>query len=64
MPLINVKMLSGRTQETKNELVDVLTKETCRVLKVKPEAVWIVIDEYSKDSWAEGGQFFSQKIRS
>lgn len=61
MPVINVKMISGRSQETKQELVAVLTQETARILKVGPEEVTIILEEYSRDNWACGGELFSAK---
>lgn len=61
MPIINVKMITGRSQEQKKELVDVLTRETARILETKAESVSIVIDEYSRDNWARTGKLFSDK---
>lgn len=56
MPFINVKMAKGRTLEKKQELVEALTNEAVRILDVEAEHVTIVIDEYSREDWATGGQ--------
>jgi 4-oxalocrotonate tautomerase len=61
MPIINIKMIAGRSQEQKKELVNVLTRETGRILEVEPESISIVIDEYSRDNWASAGKLFSDK---
>ncbi|HPR94665.1 MAG TPA: 4-oxalocrotonate tautomerase [Syntrophomonadaceae bacterium] len=61
MPFINVKMLEGRTTEQKRELAEVLTRETVRILNVKPEAVELVIDEYPRENWAFAGKLYSDR---
>jgi 4-oxalocrotonate tautomerase len=61
MPFINVKMLEGRTTEQKRELAEVLTRETVRILKVKPETVQMVIEEYPRENWASAGQLYADR---
>lgn len=61
MPFINVKMIAGRSQEQKRELAEVLTRETVRILNVKPEVVELVIDEYPRENWASAGKLYSDK---
>ena len=61
MPFIQVKMLEGRTMEQKRELAEVLTRETARILRVKPEAVDLVIDEYPRANWSSAGQLYLDK---
>ena len=61
MPIINVKMLEGRSQEQKRELAEILTRETVRILNIKPEAVEMVIEEYPRTNWASAGQLYSDK---
>lgn len=55
MPVIQVTMSQGRTVEQKRELVQVLTKETARVLKAKEESIRILIYEVSKENWGNAG---------
>ena len=59
MPIINVKMVEGRTMEQKQELAEALTWEVVRILDVKPEWVTVVIDEYPRSNWASAGQLHS-----
>ncbi len=59
MPIINVKMVEGRTMEQKRELAEALTWEVVRILDVKPEWVTAVIDEYPRSNWASAGQLHS-----
>jgi 4-oxalocrotonate tautomerase len=55
MPVIQVTMSQGRTVEQKRELVQVLTKETARILKTKEENIRILIYEVSKENWGNAG---------
>lgn len=59
MPVINVKMIEGRTLEQKRELVKVLTAESARILNTTPDAVTVIIDEYSKENYAKQGILFA-----
>ncbi|MEQ8236906.1 MAG: tautomerase family protein [Syntrophomonadaceae bacterium] len=61
MPIINVKMIAGRSLEQKRELAEVLTREVVRILNVKPEVVELVIDEYPRENWSSAGQLYSDK---
>mgnify|MGYP001263669899 FL=1 len=62
MPILNVQMIAGRSQETKQELVAVLTRETARILDIEPDWVTVVINEYTRDNWASGGELHSVKL--
>ena len=62
MPIINVQMIAGRSQEKKQELVAVLTSETARILDVEPDWVTVVINEYTRNNWASGGELHSIKL--
>jgi len=61
MPIIRLEMFEGRTTEQKREFVEVMTRETCRILTCKPEDVNIVIDEVARSRWATGGTLWSDK---
>ena len=55
MPVIQVTMSQGRTVEQKRELVQVLTRETARILKTKESAIRILVYEVSKENWGDAG---------
>lgn len=61
MPIIRLEMFEGRTPEQKREFVEVVTRETCRILTCKPEDVNIVIDEVSRNRWATAGKLWSDR---
>jgi 4-oxalocrotonate tautomerase len=62
MPFINLKMARGRSEEQKQEFVEVITREAARILQVAPEWVTVVIDEYERENWATGGMLHSIKF--
>jgi 4-oxalocrotonate tautomerase len=41
--------------EQKRELIEVLTKETARIMKTQEEKVRILIYEVSKENWGNAG---------
>lgn len=55
MPVIQVTMTVGRSVEQKRELVEVLTKESARILGTKEESIRILIYEVSKENWGNAG---------
>jgi 4-oxalocrotonate tautomerase len=61
MPIIRLEMFEGRTPAQKREFVEVMTRETCRILTCKPEDVNIVIDEVARNRWATAGKLWSER---
>ncbi|NDW09558.1 4-oxalocrotonate tautomerase family protein [Dysgonomonas sp. 520] len=59
MPIINLKIAKGRSEEQKQELVKEITNTMVKVLKIKPEWVSILIDEYDHENWASNGTLHS-----
>lgn len=61
MPFITIDLFEGRDVNTKRELVERLTAETCKVLDCKPEAVHIRFNNVKRDDWATAGTLWSEK---
>jgi 4-oxalocrotonate tautomerase len=61
MPVIRIEMLAGRTVEQKRELVDVLTRETARIVGSNPASIFVVIEDVAKENWGVGGRLISDK---
>lgn len=61
MPLVTVKMLKSRERDLslKRKLAAEITKTVAVLLNVKPDAVSVLIEEYEKENWAEGGKLFA-----
>jgi 4-oxalocrotonate tautomerase len=62
MPVINVQIAKGRSEETKQELVKKLSEVACDVLNVERDWVTILITEYERENWATGGILHSIKF--
>lgn len=60
MPMINVKMFSGRTAEQKAALVEELTSAIVRTCGAEREDVWIIIDDVTRENWSLGGKLYSE----
>ncbi len=61
MPIIRVEMWEGRTLDQKQELVEVLSKETARITGCGVESVYVILDDIKKENWGAGGQLCSEK---
>ena len=62
MPIISVKMVKGRTLAVKRKLAKEITDAAVKNLKVLPEWVNIVIEEYPRENWATGGELHCDKF--
>lgn len=60
MPIINVQIWPGRSNEVKEKLIKGLTDITVQVMNVPPEAVSVIINEVEKTNWGVGGVPFSK----
>jgi 4-oxalocrotonate tautomerase len=61
MPTMHIELFEGRSPEKKRELVEALTKETCRVLECEPGAVDIVLTDIKRENWATGGVLWPER---
>ena len=64
MPFINVKMLEGRSEEQKRELVQAMTDAMVNICEAKSEGTTVVIQEVARDHWAKGGVLISDQRSS
>ncbi len=55
MPLIQVDMFEGRSDELVRVFVEELTATTCRILGCKAEHVSIIVRDVPPSRWATGG---------
>lgn len=61
MPIIRLEMLAGRSQEQRNELAEVLTRETARIARCPEADVQLIISEFERSRWAVGGVISTPK---
>jgi 4-oxalocrotonate tautomerase len=55
MPIIDLKLLKGRTLDEKRKLVAAVTDAVVESLGVKPESVRISLHEMPKDNYSVAG---------
>ena len=61
MPFINVKMLDGRSEEQKRELVKAITDAMVNICGAEPESTMVVIENVAREDWAKGGILISDR---
>lgn len=61
MPLIQVSVWAGISEENKKKLVEGMTK-VCVDVGIPAEAVTVVILEVPKSNWASGGKLHSESL--
>ncbi len=61
MPTMHIELFAGRSPEQKKELVEALTRETCRVLGCDASAVDIILIDVERHNWATGGKMWSEE---
>ena len=62
MPIINLKLAKGRSEDQKQEFVEKVTQIAVETLNVKAEWVTVIIDEYERENWATDGVLHSKKF--
>lgn len=61
MPVVIVKMLEGRSQEQKRQLVRDITDVVVKDAGTTADQVEVVIEDYPRGNWAKGGLLMSDK---
>jgi len=61
MPLIQVDMFEGRTDDQIQEYVQALTDSTCRLLGCIPEDVNIIVRDVPRSRWSTGGTLWTRR---
>ena len=64
MPVVIDKLGKERTVQQKRKLVKAITEDVVSILEVKPEWVYVLIEELGQENWASAGELHSVKFRS
>jgi 4-oxalocrotonate tautomerase len=62
MPVVIVKLGKERTIQQKRKLVKAITEDVVKILGVKPEWVYVLIEELGRENWASAGELHSDKF--
>lgn len=61
MPYVTVKMLPGRTDDQKRNLVKKVTEAVSETTGASPDKVTVFIEEMQANDYGVGGELFSDK---
>lgn len=61
MPYVKVELTEGRTEDQKAAMAEAITDALVKLGGAKPESVWVVFDDVTKENWASGGKLMSRK---
>jgi 4-oxalocrotonate tautomerase len=64
MPVVEVKMLSGRDKEKKKKLVQEITRAMVESLGITPDSIHVILQDVPREDWARGGVLFSDRKKS
>jgi 4-oxalocrotonate tautomerase len=55
MPIVNVRLLKGRSKQQKDEMSRRITEAVCDVANVPKEGVWLVFEDVEAEDWYTAG---------
>jgi 4-oxalocrotonate tautomerase len=61
MPYVTIKMLDGRTEEQKKEMVEKVTEAVSETSGAPKEKIVVFIEEMTKNHYAVGGKRLSDQ---
>ena len=61
MPIVNIKMMAGRTPETKRLLADKVTQAVAESLNIDKANVWLSIEDMQPENFAQAGVLIADK---
>ncbi len=56
MPVVKIDILSGKTKEQKQKMVEGVTAAINEATGVTPEKIWIIINDVEAENWANNGK--------
>ncbi|MBQ1837508.1 MAG: tautomerase family protein [Neisseriaceae bacterium] len=64
MPIVNIKMMSGRSVETKRILAEKVTQAVAESLQIDKQNVWLSIEDMLPENFAQSGVLIADKKKS
>jgi 4-oxalocrotonate tautomerase len=56
LPVVQISMWAGRSDEQKKKIIEGVTNVLCDVLGIRPENVTVIIYEVEKKNWGKSGK--------
>ena len=63
MPIANIHLLQGREPQLKESLIHAVTATIVDVLKVNPETVRVIIQEFPPEHWGIAGVSVKERTK-
>jgi len=60
LPIVNVALYAGRTDQQKSDLAKAITKAISETARVPDSATTIIFQDVEKASWSVGGEMMSE----
>lgn len=64
MPIINVELFPGRSDDEKRKIAKRFTDSMVKICGAKPQAVHVLFKEIDTADWAKAGELFSDTYPS
>ena len=64
MPIIQIQVIKGRSNELIKSLILDITEVTVKNLSVKPEQVRVLVTEVADTHWGAGGSTMDERART
>lgn len=61
MPIVNIKIVEGRSIEQKREMSQKVTQAIASSLQIPESAVWISIEDLKPENLCQGGELRADK---
>lgn len=61
MPLAQLYIAAGRTDEQKKVLIEKVTQAFVDALGTKPDSVWVTVQDIPKTAWGTGGKTLAER---
>ena len=61
MPIVQIDMLEGRTDDQKRTMVRTVTEAICEALEAKPETIRIIVRDMRREHYAVAGVLASER---
>jgi len=62
MPIVNIKIAKGRSEQKKQKIVERISKVLVEELEVELKWITILFDEYERENWSSAGELHSIKF--
>lgn len=63
MPVVNISMFEGRTDEAKQKIAKDVTESIVKNTGVDPNYIYIIFEDVATKNWAIAGEVYSETLK-